>query len=217
MSQPTIVFVHGIWMPGSEMLFLKQQLAREHGYEGRLFSYPSVSGTLDDNAKKLADFITAEGFDKVHVVAHSLGGVVTLRMAATITGIPLARVVCLGSPLCGSRAAQSLSDKNWAQKIMGNSLSAGVVDECVSGWAGDVTDHYEIGVIAGTRSIGLGKLFASFDGENDGTVAVAETRLAGIRDHVCLPVSHTGLVLSKDVVSQTSAFLSHGEFLRDYI
>lgn len=215
MSRQIIVFVHGVWMPGSEMLFLKQQLSWEHDYKGRLFSYPSVSGSLDDNAKKLADCIISQGSDKVHIVAHSLGGVVALRMAATIADLPLARIVCLGSPLRGSRAAEVLSEKNWGQNILGHSLSAGVVNEAVSGWAGNVTDHYDIGVIAGTRSIGLGKLFASFDGENDGTVAVEETRLAGIKDHICLPISHSGLVLSKDVVMQTAAFLGCGEFLRD--
>jgi hypothetical protein len=100
---------------------------------------------------------------------------------------------------------------------MGHSLSAGVVEESVSVWAGDVTDRHEVGVIAGTKSIGLGKLFASFDGENDGTVAVAETQLAGIKDHICLPISHSGLVVSRDVITQTATFLERGEFLRDVV
>ena len=43
MNQQTIVFIHGIWMPGNEMLFLKQNLSRYHGYKGQLFSYPSVT------------------------------------------------------------------------------------------------------------------------------------------------------------------------------
>ena len=64
MNQQTIVFIHGIWMPGNEMLFLKQNLSRYHGYKGELFSYPSVTGTLDDNAQKLADFVHAQGSEK---------------------------------------------------------------------------------------------------------------------------------------------------------
>ena len=215
MDKQTIVFIHGIWMPGNEMLFLKQNLSRYHGYKGQLFSYPSVTGTLDDNAQKLADFVHAQESENIHIVAHSLGGVLALRMLAMNDDMPAHRVVCLGSPLCGSRAAEGLSQQNWAQVIMGHSLSAGVVEESVSVWAGDVTDRHEIGVIAGTKSIGLGKLFASFDGENDGTVAVAETRLAGIKDHICLPISHSGLVVSRDVVTQTAMFLERGEFLRN--
>ena len=65
------------------------------------------------------------------------------------------------------------------------------------------------------RSVGLGKLFATFAGENDGTVAVAETRLPGLKDHLCLRTNHTGMVFSREVAEQTAAFLKRGEFLRD--
>jgi hypothetical protein len=36
-----------------------------------------------------------------------------------------------------------------------------------------------------------------------------------LKDHLCLPVSHTGLLLSKNVTDQAAAFLKRGEFLRD--
>jgi hypothetical protein len=49
---------------------------------------------------------------------------------------------------------------------------------------------------------------------NDGTVAVEETKLPGIKDHIELPVSHTGLLVSAAVASQTAFFLRHGEFAR---
>jgi len=215
MTQETVVFVHGIWMPGAEMWSIKRHLARHYGYDGRLFAYPSVRGTLDDNARKLADFVIGTGMPTVHLVGHSLGGVVALRALATIEDMPPGRLVCLGSPLTGSTAARHLDERNWGHRLLGRSIAAGVINEAASSWAGDVSEKREIGVIAGTVSVGLGKLFATFEGDNDGTVGVAETRLPGARDHICLASNHTGLVFSKDVAEQTAAFLKRGEFLRE--
>ncbi len=58
------------------------------------------------------------------------------------------------------------------------------------------TQARELGVIAGTRPVGLGRFFAGFDEPNDGTVAVRETRIEGATDHLVLPVSHLGMLLS---------------------
>ena len=55
----------------------------------------------------------------------------------------------------------------------------------------------------------------SFDGDNDGTVAVDETRIDGAKDHICMPVSHTSMLMSAEVVDQAVAFLRRGEFLRE--
>ncbi|MDH5241491.1 MAG: hypothetical protein OEW73_11970, partial [Gammaproteobacteria bacterium] len=70
-----------------------------------------------------------------------------------------------------------------------------------------------IGVIAGTVPLGLGRLFTDFNEDNDGTISVSETRLQGARDHLILPVSHKGMLVSADVADQAAAFLKRGEFL----
>jgi pimeloyl-ACP methyl ester carboxylesterase len=211
----TVVCLHGVWMPGAVMTLVKRRLENEYQYQGHLFSYPSVSGTLDENARSLAEFIAEHQFDKVHLVGHSLGGVVSLRMLALQPDAPVDRVVCLGSPLCGSRAASHLSQSDWGNTILGKSLTEGVVDEAATQWARDACASHDVGVIAGTVPVGVGQLLTSFDGENDGTVAVSETQLPGIKDHICLPVNHKGLVISNDVIDQAAAFLKRGEFLRE--
>ncbi len=125
------------------------------------------------------------------------------------------RLVCLGSPLTGSRAANFLSSLNWADPILGESLPAGVIHESANKWARAACEHRDVGSIAGTTPLGVGRLLTAFEGENDGTVAVAETDLECATDHICLPVSHTNMLLSSDVVDQAVAFLKRGEFLRD--
>ncbi len=211
----TVVCLHGVWMPGAVMTLVKRRLENEYQFQAQLFSYPSIRGTLDENALSLAAFIKQQELDNVHLVGHSLGGVVSLRMLALKPEAPVERVVCLGSPLCGSRAASYLNGTDWGDTILGKSLTEGVVDEAANQWARDVCASREIGVIAGTIPVGVGQLLTSFDGDNDGTVAVAETRLPGIKDHICLAVNHKGLVVSNNVIDQAAAFLKRGEFLRE--
>ncbi|MGH8167731.1 MAG: esterase/lipase family protein [Woeseiaceae bacterium] len=210
-----VVFVHGIWMPGGVMAWIRQYLEREYGFRGHLFSYASVRETLDDNAALLADFVSGLDAAKVHLIGHSLGGVVSLRMLAQFEEAPAGRVVCLGSPLCGSLAASSVSRYHWGSSVLGKALVAGVLDEPASRWAAPVTGRRDVGVIAGTRAMGFGRLMTTFNEESDGTVAVSETRLPGARDHLTMPVTHMGMVMSRNVADQAAAFLQRGEFLRD--
>ena len=211
----TVVCVHGFWSHGTGMYLIKRRLESEYGMRALLFNYPSVRGSLDENAAALAAFLKAEGADGAHLVGHSLGGVVALRMLVNNLTAPPGRVVCLGSPLTGSRAANFLSRQDWAEPIFGLSLSKGVVDEPASTWASDVCAAREVGVIAGNVSIGLAQFVAEFEEDNDGTVAVSETHLPGVRDHLIMPVSHNGMLLSGSVVDQAAAFLKRGEFLRE--
>ena len=211
----TVVCLHGMWMPAIVMTLVKRRLQSEYKYQVHLFSYPSISGTLDENALSLAEFIAANNLDKVHLVGHSLGGVVSLRMLALEPDAPVHRVVCLGSPLCGSRAASHVNQTDWGNSILGKTVTEGVVDDAAHQWARDVCATHDVGVIAGTVPVGVGQLLTSFEGRNDGTVAVSETRLPGIKDHICLSVNHKGLVVSNNSIDQTAAFLKRGEFLRE--
>jgi pimeloyl-ACP methyl ester carboxylesterase len=117
----TVICIHGIWSHGVSMLLIKRRLEKEYGFKVLVFNYPSVRGTLDDNAKKLSDFIAREGLDAAHMIGHSLGGVIALRMVANDAGAVPGRIVCIGSPLTGSRAANFLSTQNWAEPFMGQS------------------------------------------------------------------------------------------------
>lgn len=215
MSAEQVVLVHGIWMHGSVMAGLKYRLENEQGLSAQLFSYPSVRGSVDENAALLADYIGDLGRGPVHLVGHSLGGVLILYMLAHYEGLPPGRVVCLGSPLCGSRAAAELRRQSWGSAVLGNTIGACVLDDSAAHWAAAVAAEREVGVIAGTRAMGVGRWITTFDGASDGTVAVAETRLPNAADHIEILVSHFGMMLSREVAKQTAAFLKDGRFSRD--
>jgi hypothetical protein len=85
---------------------------------------------------------------------------------------------------------------------------AELLGECERRWA----CGRELGLIAGTRAVGIGRFFAGFSEPNDGTVAVRETRLEGATDHLLLPVSHMGMLLSARVADECGRFLRDGRF-----
>ncbi len=196
------------------MYLIKRRLEREYGLRTLLFSYPSVRGTLDENAAALAAFITQKNDHQAHLIGHSLGGVLALRMLANNPDFLPGRVVCLGAPLSGSRAARFLNETQWAEEILGKSVPDAVIHQTAVDWARHVVEQRDVGVIAGTVPLGAGRLFAKFHEDNDGTIGVSETRLAGIKDHLTMSVSHKGMLVSAAVADQAAAFIKRGRFLR---
>ena len=69
-----------------------------------MFTYPSVSAIRGERVD-LAAFIEAVPGETVHVVAHSLGGVLICAMLESAAPARLGRVVCTGWPFTGSRTA----------------------------------------------------------------------------------------------------------------
>jgi hypothetical protein len=75
-------------------------------------------------------------------------------------------------------------------------------------WSGPAA----LGSIAGTLRMGTGQFFAHFEEDNDGTVAVSETAIPGLADHLVLPHSHIGMLYARDVASYVAHFLRNGRF-----
>lgn len=214
MPGESVTCVHGYLSHGTGMYLIKRRLEREYGMRVSLFSYPSVRGTLDDNAAALAAFIHEQNTDVAHIIGHSLGGVLALRMHVNHPDFLRGRVVCLGSPLTGSRAANYLNELEWAEEIIGRSVPDAMINQTANDWAAEVAGIRDIGVIAGNVPLGFGRLVANFDEDNDGTIGVSETQLEGAKDHMVMSVSHKGMLVSADVADQAAAFIKRGEFLR---
>lgn len=200
-----VVLLHGLWMPGASMHWLSLQL-REAGFASEIFGYYSVADGPDLAVPRLAALVEARG--GADIVAHSLGGLIALQALREVPGLPVSRVVCLGSPLTGSGAAAGMLRWSPTAPLLGR--SAGLLREGVGRWNG----RAEVGVVAGCVPHGLGALFAGFDGDHDGTVAVVETRLEGITDHVVVECSHSGLLFSPEAAAQATAFLREGRFAK---
>ena len=206
-DKESVVLVNGLWL-GNPALWPLAQRLRRAGFAVHLFSYPSVRHDLRANAERLQRFATQVPGETVHWVGYSLGGVVLRTLFHLHAHQRPGRVVLLGSPQQGNRAAESLQRRWVGRRLAGRSLAeltAGVPQA----WSWPARD---IGVIAGDRPLGLGRLVADLPGPNDGTVLVAETRVAGERDRVVLPIAHSALLLSSRVARQITAFLRSGKF-----
>jgi pimeloyl-ACP methyl ester carboxylesterase len=205
-----IVHVHGLWFSGREAWLLRSRLARALPAEERAFSYRSVGDTISASSAALGKFLAAIRCDRLHLVGHSLGGVVIVDLFRHAPDLPVGRVLLLGSPLRGSASARSLSRLPFGKAMLGQGIAEQVIQAPVRRWQGS----RELAIIAGSMPIGIGRLVHRFDGANDGTILVAETHLDGASDHLVVRVSHTGLLWSREVVRQGASFLRDGHFLR---
>lgn len=204
-----VVYVHGLWLSGGEALFLRRRLERDFEFEVIAFTYPSVSSCMSEIVERLHSFVEEHPAPVVHFVGHSLGGIVVHRFLERFDdAVPQERVVLLGAPLVASRAAVSVARRKWLAPLIGRCVAEELLTEKQRRW----TSRRPVGVIAGTQAVGLGRFFAHFTEECDGTVAVSETRIPGLTDHITLPVSHMGMLLSARVAHQTGYFLRNGRF-----
>lgn len=200
-ARSAVLLLHGLWMGPLALRPLARRF-RACGLETVRFGYASVRGGPEPAIAALAERLVREPVTAL--VAHSLGGLIVLETLRRFPDLPVQRVVCLGSPLCGSRAATGLSRWRFGQGLIGR--SAELLRTGLQPWQGEA----EVGVIAGTRSLGAGRLLARLAAPHDGTVEVAETRLPGIRAHLELPVTHTGLLFSEAVATAALRFLTDG-------
>lgn len=207
-----VIYVHGLWQRGAEALWLRRRLARDLGADARVFSYPSMAADASTNARGLAKFLRAIGADTLHLVGHSLGGLVILRAFEADEemgpGLPPGRIVLLGPPLQGSRTARNLARLPFGRQIMGAAVGEELLVPRERRWRGS----RELGVIAGNLALGLGRLAGPLGGPSDGTVSVEETQIEGAADRLVLRVSHTGLLFSAPVARAAAAFLRTGRF-----
>ena len=201
-----VILLHGLWMRAAALVPLARRL-RAAGFAPETFDYHSLRGGPDVAVAKLRALIESSDSGPVHVVGHSLGGLIALECARQCESGRIGRIVCLGSPLRGSAAAASMA--RWGRGtawLMGD--SAALLQRGVNDWCGAC----EVGVIAGRLPVGLGVLMGGLARPHDGTVAVCETELPGVRAHCVVAASHTGLLFADSAVNQSVKFLREGCF-----
>jgi len=202
-ADTAVVLVHGLWIGPHSMRPLARRLRRA-GFRTYIFRYRSTRVSPARAAVALAQFIERIDARCVHLVAHSLGGIVLAHLLDTWRPGRIGRAVLLGSPMRGSRGARGL--EQWR---LGWTLGAAREQGLLGGvpdWARDVP----VAVIAGTRPCGPGRIAGRLPWPHDGTVALRETRVAGAAARRTLRVTHFGLVLSRRVAESVVTFLHDG-------
>ena len=210
-----VVLIHGLGRTGMSMRVIAAAL-RKAGYPtlspwyGLRRSMPEI---VDYLHPRIGAFAAAHP-GPLHIVTHSLGGLVSRAFINAHRPAQLGRVVMLAPPNAGSELADFVFRLGLDSLILGPvgpHLRTGRADEHEEE-LGPV--DFDLGVIAG--DLPLDPIIAPLllPGANDGKVAVAATRIDGMRDHIVLPVQHTFMVQDSRVIAQIMAYLATGAFVR---
>jgi pimeloyl-ACP methyl ester carboxylesterase len=205
-QREAVLLLHGLWLNRLAMFLLGRSLERD-GYAPVSLTYRSMRGSLDEHLAAVERRIASIPADTVHLVGHSLGGVVALRYLQRAPNARIGRTVLLGAPVAGVQAAQTLARRAGGRLLLGSFLEV-----FGSGFDIPIAPRYCVGAIAGSKGFGLGAISLRLPSPNDGVVTVDETRLPGLADHIVLPVSHSGMLISSRVARQVAAFLQRGHF-----
>lgn len=208
-----VILLHGLARTASSMEKLAEHLSEEQylvvnlGYPSRDYSIQELAELAIQPAIKQCAHAS-----KINFVTHSLGGILVRQYLSQHEIENLHRVVMLGPPNQGSEVVDKLSGVPGFYLINGDAgMQLGTAKDSVPNSLGRA--DFEVGVIAGTRSINL-ILSALIPGSDDGKVAVKRTQVEGMKDHIEMPVTHPFMMKNKKVIQQVMHFLQKGQFAK---
>ena len=216
-----VLLIHGMGLKaqGVSMRPLAARLRRA-GYQAVCLDYPAYKLTMNEAVAQLAPRVraTSRRFARCHLVGHSLGGVLAVRLAEEVWPGRLGRVVQLGSPNLGSPLAALAGRVPQVARVLGPVLEELAVtrDPAIVRAA----KRAQVGAVAGVTSWGPAAyvprrfapdLEAGFAEESDGKVAVGSA-LAIADEAAVLPVGHAFLPTSRRVADCVTSYLGTGRF-----
>ena len=245
-TRDTVVLLHGLGRTSVSMARLAHALARKGyrvvnlSYPSRTRSLEEIATQwlpekLEQAARRDGETWPGAVPARLHFVTHSMGGIV-VRLWLRDCGAPenLGCVVMLAPPNAGSEISDRLENFapfRWFTGANGRRLTTApdALPATLGAWPlaraarsadaqGRVSNFAargRLGIIAGDHA--LNPLLAAWlPGPSDGKVSVARTHLAGERDHIVVPYSHTWLAWRKETIAQVSAFLRTGAFAHEF-
>ncbi len=192
-----VVLTHG-FMANRWLLVLLSNRLRRQGWATSIWGYPSLMPSVLEHgerfARRLAELEATPSITRIHVVAHSMGGIVTRAALCHGTPAKFGRLVMLAPPNRGSFVATATAG------LMGSVLRP----------VAELTTHAEslvnrleepVGIDVGVIAAGLDQL-----------VSLDSTRLSIPHSHTVIPCMHSSLLFRRDAARLTGHFLQYGSF-----
>ena len=213
MTGSAVIMIHGLLQSSKCMADMGTTL-RDAGYSTIEFDYPSTQITIPEAAEYLGRMVESlEGFDEINFVVHSMGGLVVRSYSGNRPDPRIKRMVMLGTPNCGAELAD-IAHQYWIFRTVAGPGARQLRtrgDELIPNLP---IPNFEFAVIAGSRGTPSG-WNPFIPGDDDGTVTVASTKLAGAADFSTVRALHSRLLWSEEAISQTVSFLKAGQLRPD--
>lgn len=216
MADECVILLHGLARSDSSMKTMAAEL-NDAGYMTVNYDYPSTKFTIEELADEAINdaLLFCPSHPTIHFVTHSMGGILVRQYLSQHSIDNLGRVVMLGPPNKGSEVVDNLHNVPGYELINGPAGHQLGTDELsVPNKLGPA--DFELGIIAGTRSINL-ILSTMLPETDDGKVTVENTKLKGMKDHIALPVTHPFMMKNQEVIEQVIHFLKSGSFKKEPI
>ncbi|MBW3541259.1 MAG: alpha/beta fold hydrolase, partial [Planctomycetes bacterium] len=213
MKGKAVVFVHGIVRSSKSFHKMTKRL-RGEGYHTFGFDYPSTRITISEAADYFDRAIgSLEGIEEIHLVVHSMGGLVVRYWLKEHNDERIRRMVMIGVPNTGAAMADRLR-RNLIYKFVMGPAGAQLATDGEGLAAALPVPPFEFAILAGARGTvnGYNPLIP---GDDDGTVTVVSTRLSGAADFVTVRCLHSFIMAHDDAIDYTIRFLDTGRFRAD--
>jgi len=208
----SVILLHGLGDVKLSMLKLESAL-KDEGYTTINIGYSSTGETIESLAEKELSRVVERykkiGFEKIHFVTHSMGGLI-VRCYLQEHMLPKgSRIVMLSPPNHGSEIADYFQKSKFYKLIVGDVGQELATDSNILSELKPIVP--EVGIIAGNKS--SNPYFSKIiPGEDDGRVAVDNTKLTEMKDFLIVHSTHLTIKYNDEVIKQTIFFLRNGEF-----
>ena len=212
-DRETVVLLHGLGRSKSSMWLLASRIEAA-GFDVMRIGYNSLDAPPERIIASVSQEIDAcckESPRPVHLVGHSLGGLIIRAYLAENELRTPGRVVLIAPPNAGTPLVDAYRNSWWMDLAGPTAKSLGTEPDSFPNSL--PAADYPVGVIAGVRDARVVDLIP---GDDDGLVPLESTKVAGMIDFVIVESNHAWMRYSQEVARQTIAFLRTGEFLRDH-
>jgi len=199
-EQDTVVLVHGL----AAMPFVMRPLARslrQHFGQIVNWGYSSLGSRIERHGRSLAQLLRRldgnESSGRIHLIGHSMGGIIGRLALAEFLPERFGRFLMLATPNRGSPVARRLAP------LLGRICPP----------INQLTDHVSSFVC--TLPMPSGAELGIIAAQGDFMVLEPSTRLGCERDHIVLPGLHSSVLWQRETAEQVRHFIEHGEFRRN--